>query len=113
MASRRAGSWEPKIREVFSLFEVEGSGQIKRTQLGDAVRALGLNPTSGELRAMAQEMDEDGSGVISFHEFLAVAVRWLDLDQANSYNKAAELREALRVLGSAGDGGLDLDDLRT
>ena len=64
---------EEKVREckeIFDMFDKDKSGSISTKELADALRSLGLNPTSSELEDIQNEVDQDKTGKIEFKEFL-------------------------------------------
>ncbi|XP_055148601.1 centrin-1 [Symphalangus syndactylus] len=61
-----------EVREAFDLFDVDGSGTIDVKELKVAMRALGFEPRKEEMKKMISEMDKEGTGKISFNDFLAV-----------------------------------------
>jgi Ca2+-binding EF-hand superfamily protein len=62
--------FEEKLRHVFERFDDDGSGEIDETELGLIFEALGHPMEPDELAALVKEVDEDGSGMIEFDEFL-------------------------------------------
>eukprot|EP01071_Lankesteria_metandrocarpae_P014380 Lankesteria_metandrocarpae@DN8394_c0_g1_i1.p1 len=56
---------DSRAKEIFVLFDADGDGLLQARDLGIAVRALGMNPTEGELNAMTATKVE-----FSFEEFL-------------------------------------------
>ena len=66
-----------EARKVFTLFDKEQSGTIYTAQLAMALRALGFNPTSGELKNMIQLVDPAGTGQLDFDAF---CVAWNNAD---------------------------------
>ena len=62
-----------ELREVFSEFDSDGSGQLDRDEIAEAMQkalgSVGKKVTEAELDKMIGEMDEDGSGEIGFDEF--------------------------------------------
>lgn len=48
------------------------SVQVVSTPLQVAMRALGFEPKKEEIKKMISEVDKDGTGKISFTDFLAV-----------------------------------------
>merc|ERR1712022_186 len=77
--SRRAAKKKPgqlsdeqldEIREAFSLFDSDASGQIDVRELKAAMRALGFEVKNEELKKMVTDIDNDGNGTIEFGEFL-------------------------------------------
>lgn len=45
-----------KLRQVFALFDADGSGAIGTSELGDAMRQMGMNPTERELENLIKEV---------------------------------------------------------
>ncbi|NWX30574.1 CETN1 protein, partial [Notiomystis cincta] len=61
-----------EIREAFGLFDTDGSGSIDVRELKVAMRALGFEPKKEEIKKMISDIDKEGTGKISFNDFLAV-----------------------------------------
>uniref|UniRef100_A0A8C4KYG9 Centrin 1 n=1 Tax=Equus asinus asinus TaxID=83772 RepID=A0A8C4KYG9_EQUAS len=61
-----------EVREAFDLFDANGSGTIDVKELKVAMRALGFEPRKEEMKKMISEVDKEGTGKISFNDFLAV-----------------------------------------
>uniref|UniRef100_A0AAZ3PAD7 EF-hand domain-containing protein n=1 Tax=Oncorhynchus tshawytscha TaxID=74940 RepID=A0AAZ3PAD7_ONCTS len=61
-----------EIREAFELFDTDASGHIEVKELKVAMRALGFEPKKEEIKRMITEADKDGTGKISFSDFLTV-----------------------------------------
>ncbi|KAI9313010.1 centrin-1 [Zopfochytrium polystomum] len=59
-----------EIREVFDLFDTDGSGSIDLSELRIVMRSLGFNPTKEEVWAMASEFASEEEPSLSFDEFL-------------------------------------------
>jgi calmodulin len=59
-----------ELKEIFSVFDADGSGSLEVKELEVVFRSLGLRSTEKEIRAMVQEVDADDSGTIDWHEFL-------------------------------------------
>ena len=49
-----------EYRDAFVLFDKRGDNKIDSQQIGDVMRALGLNPTEAEIKKVCQEMDPSG-----------------------------------------------------
>ncbi|KAL2443965.1 Calmodulin [Exophiala dermatitidis] len=94
-------------RDVFALFDKDGSGTITAQELGEIMRSLGQNPSDSELQDMINEVDIDHSGSIDFDEFLkmmSTTVRAQDF--------AHETRAAFDVFDKDGSGTISADELR-
>ncbi|DAA15799.1 centrin-1 [Bos indicus] len=61
-----------EVREAFDLFDADGSGTIDVKELKVAMRALGFEPRKEEMKRMIADVDKEGTGKISFNDFLAV-----------------------------------------
>lgn len=51
-----------EYRQVFVLFDTDGSGAIGSDELGEAMRSMGMTPTEKELDNLIKEVDVDGNG---------------------------------------------------
>lgn len=88
-----------EFRELFSLFDQNGDGTISAHELGTVLHSLGENPTHQELEQMIADVDVDGSGHITFDEYLTMmAETTVDTDAEE------ELREAFVLFDTNGDG---------
>jgi len=58
-----------EFREAFSLFDKIGDGKVDCSEIGDILRALGLNPTEADVGKVLAEIDPSGEKRISFEEF--------------------------------------------
>ena len=88
------------FKEAFSLFDKDGDGRIKTSQLGLLVRSLNQNPTESEIEDMIKEIDPDNTGMLNFPDFVALILRrWRDVDGEE------ELLEAFKVLDKGGPKG--------
>ncbi|XP_066286717.1 calmodulin-like isoform X1 [Branchiostoma lanceolatum] len=96
-----------EYKEVFSLFDKDGSGVITTAELGDVLMGLGLAISTPELQDMISEMDADGSGCIDFPEFLMVMAR-----KQREQDNEKEIREAFRVFDKDGNGFITASELR-
>lgn len=49
-----------EYKEAFALFDKRGTGFVPREQIGDLLRALGQNPTQGEVAEIASNAPREG-----------------------------------------------------
>lgn len=49
-----------EYRDAFALFDKRGDNKIDSDQIGDVLRALGLNPSQLEVKKIVQEIDPKG-----------------------------------------------------
>merc|ERR1711882_5749 len=75
MPSKDQGFTEDQVedfKEVFQLFDTKGDGLIQVNQVGEVLRALGTNPTEGEVKKLVQStVSVDGPDTrVTFETFL-------------------------------------------
>lgn len=100
-----------EYREMFDLFDEDKSGAIDAEELGKVMRALGQFPTNAEVNKIVEEVDEDGSGVVEFSEFLVVMVKYKKTHEPEE-DPDAELLRAFKVFDKDGSGYITADELR-
>ena len=80
------------IKEAFDLFDSEGTGVIDIKELKVAIRALGFEPKKEEIKKMIAEIDKDGTGKLSFDDFLSLmTVKMAEKDSKEEILKAFRL----------------------
>ncbi|KAK0609033.1 Calmodulin [Lasiodiplodia hormozganensis] len=60
---------EQEIREIFNVFDRDGSGTINSSELRHVMKAIGENLTDAEIDDLIKEADVDGNGTIDYEEF--------------------------------------------
>ncbi|OJD34143.1 calmodulin [Diplodia corticola] len=60
---------EQEIREIFNVFDRDGSGTINSSELRHVMKAIGENLTDDEIDDLIREADVDGNGTIDYEEF--------------------------------------------
>jgi uncharacterized protein YhbP (UPF0306 family) len=70
--STKTTSFEQHLREMFELYDDDGSGGIDQLELRALMAQLGIDLTDDELSAMIAEADVDGDGDIDYEEFAAL-----------------------------------------
>jgi len=58
-----------KYKQVFSKFDVDGSGLVSIDELKSMLKQLGIEKSDAEVEDIMKEADPDGSGEIDFDEF--------------------------------------------
>ncbi|KAJ0164890.1 Calmodulin [Colletotrichum tanaceti] len=96
-----------QYREVFDLFDKDGTGDITAQELGEVMRSLGLNPSDTELNDMVNEVDADNNGTIDFNEFLNLMAQKVQIGDAEE-----ELKNAFKVFDRDGSGTISAEELR-
>ena len=72
------------ISKVFSLHDADASMSIDANELEGVMRDLGIQMSAAQRAEVMSQLDVDGSGTISFEEYL----RWFDLhDIQSEFNK--------------------------
>jgi len=61
-----------KLKECFEQLDDEGVGSIGIAELEEPLIGLGLADSRDDVDRMVQAVDEDGSGLIEFEEFLSI-----------------------------------------
>ncbi|KAI6174410.1 hypothetical protein M3Y98_01187000 [Aphelenchoides besseyi] len=56
-------------RQLFSMFDTDGSGAIGNEELKQAIISIGMQASDKEIDDLIKEVDEDGNGEIDFSEF--------------------------------------------
>ena len=62
------------FQKTFDMFDMDRSGYITADELGQAMMAIGQNPSDEELADIIREVDQDQDGEINFSEFLEMMV---------------------------------------
>lgn len=93
-------------KEAFNNFDIDGNGSIDEGELGVVMRSLGYSPTNQQLKDMMQKVDTDGSGGISFEEFVAM----MQLGEVET-DFEKEIKEAFKFFDKDGDGEVTPSEL--
>lgn len=74
------------------MFDSEGIGKIDAKDLKVAIRALGFEPKKEEIKKMIADIDKDGTGKISFDDFLELmSIKMAEKDSKEEIMKAFRL----------------------
>ena len=117
-APRRVKAWEAQVAEfqrVFAQFDRDGDGTMATKDLGAAVRALGRDLCEAELQGIISEVDDEGSGVIDFPEFLSAVCRrhccgGCGVGGGGEEAAEAEVLEAFRAFDTTNNGTVAVTD---
>eukprot|EP00662_Eupelagonemidae_sp_cell21_P008559 gene8559-1440_t len=90
-----------KYRNLFELYDADGSGCISLPELGDILPRMGIFLGGEELAQLFQILDSDDSGELSFDEFIEVVVQQKQLAQlsllSEDRDSSRRLQENLRL----------------
>ncbi len=87
-----------RVRQVFNLFDTDGSGEIDAKEFHDLIYSMGKIMTDEEVAKYLAVLDRDGNGSISFDEFFDW---WCTRDNTHSSDHSADkLKEVKAKLQS-------------
>merc|ERR1712114_167349 len=86
-------------------------GFLSADDLDDILRGMGFRPSKEELKAILEEIDEDGSGEIEFAEFCQLCAKFL-VEDPDIETLKRELKAAFRIYDKNGEGFITMDTLR-
>lgn len=93
---------------VFSLYDDRGDDHIPKHYLGEAIRALGLNPTEADIRLLLTDLTRVER--LSMQQFQVIFERLCR--QKDSVAPANEFVDGLRVFDKDGNGLIPATELR-
>ena len=94
------------LKEIFALFDEDGSGSITIEELDKMMRGLGREVPEAALRDMIASVDADGTGAIEFDEFLILMAR-----DAAGRDPLAEAARSFALFDADGSGTISADEL--
>lgn len=94
------------FRDAFTLFDDRGDDKIHKMNLGEVVRALGLNPTEADIKKCLKDLNVDR---ISFEQFLPI---YEDICKKKDQSTEEDFIEGLRVFDKDGSGTINSAELR-
>ncbi|EGB10197.1 hypothetical protein AURANDRAFT_22969, partial [Aureococcus anophagefferens] len=56
-------------KALFDSIDGDGSGEISREELGEAMRTIGVHVKATDVDALMDQIDADGSGAVDMDEF--------------------------------------------
>ena len=95
-----------QLKKAFDLLDKDNNGTICTSELGAAMKAIGLNPSDEEVKAMIKSADADENGTLNFPEFQTMMFK--ELNKA----KMEEIREVFREYDTNNDGTITAEELR-
>lgn len=95
------------IKEAFDLFDTQGTGTIDTKELKVAIRALGFEPKKEEIKKMIQEVDPEGTGKLSFENFLSLMTQ-----KMTEKDSKEEIMKAFRLFDDDETGKISFKNLK-
>ncbi|CAG5122912.1 unnamed protein product, partial [Candidula unifasciata] len=96
-----------EYRDLFDAIDKNRDGVITSNELGEAMRAVGQNPSAAELQKMIAKADVNGDGKVDFQEFSIMMAR-----QKKYSSKEEELRDVFKFVDIDGSGSISADELQ-
>ena len=90
----------------YELFDVDKNGMISAEELGDVLRAVGLNPTGSHVEDLLRQYDADQSGTMCFSEFVRLWINELDAVEGD----ATLFKRAFEFFDKDGNGDISLSE---
>lgn len=109
MASTLTDKEMDELRDNFGLYDTVGDGKVESANMGQMLRAVGLNPTQAEVEKVMKEIDPTGNRRISFEEFVPVVLSFRS--RTHKYGQDVFI-DSLRVFDSDGSGSINSGELR-
>lgn len=96
----------PEYQRAFDLLDKDKNGTITTSELGDAMRSTGLDPSEEDVKEMIKKADADNSGTLSFAEFQKLMV--------HEVKKTAmkDLRDVFSSYDKDNDGTVTVEEAR-
>ncbi|CAD5207897.1 unnamed protein product [Bursaphelenchus okinawaensis] len=105
-------TYDPEMdeyRQLFDMFDADGSGAIGNEELKEAILSLGQNISDHEIEALIKEVDEDGNGEIDFDEFC----RCMRMSQKRSLASNEEfVKQCFSVFDQDGNGVITKNEFK-
>lgn len=95
------------IKEAFDLFDAEGTGVIDIKELKVAIRALGFEPKKEDIKKMVADVDKEGTGKISYADFLQLMTMKMSEKDSNE-----EILKAFRLFDDDDTGTISFKNLK-
>merc|ERR1712122_335108 len=99
------------LKNCFDLFDSKKQTFLSADDLDEILRAMGFRPSAEELKAILEEIDEDGSGEIEFAEFCQLCATFL-VEDPDIETMKKELKAAFRIYDKEGQGFITTETLR-
>jgi len=104
-----------KCKKAFFRFDTDNNGFIDMRELTVALVSMGYNPTEQELRAIMDDVDQNGDDKLDLLEFLRVIQRQKNSQThalTEKQRQAINIREAWKSLSDAKTGRMNIQTFR-
>lgn len=97
-----------EIRQVFDIFDKDGSGTINTREMKQVFKALEIEASENEIQKMINQMDQDGNGEVDFEEFVNIM-------GAQFYRKYTleEIKAVFEYFDGDGNGSIEVKELKS
>lgn len=95
------------IKEAFELFDTDSAGTIDSKELKVAIRALGFEPKKEEIKRMIADVDKEGTGRITFADFMHLMTQKMSEKDSND-----EIMKAFRLFDDDDTGAISFRNLK-
>ena len=96
--SRLTKDQKEELKEAFSVFDIDGDGNIAAEELKVVLEAIGRKVTLEDVKVMILKVDDDGTGTIEYPEFLQLMA-----EEMESQKMDEELIEAFKRFGPSNE----------
>jgi len=100
------------IKEAFSLFDWEGEGEVGFDAFQQALKVLGQEVSEDRAWEIFNEIDEDGSGLMDFEEFMSMLTKGRMNSKMDFIAELKNLRELFANADVTNSGSLGARDLQ-
>jgi calmodulin len=100
-----------RYREAFKMFDTEGVGHISVDQIRKALKKFGQDFTRSEVEDMIRDLDQDGSGTLTFEEFVTLMTK-STVEEVEVISLEDDIIRAFRTFDRDDDGKISMDEFR-
>ena len=98
------------FRDAFSLFDKVGDGKVECREIGNIMRALGLNPTESAVQKIVDDIDSTGEKRIPLEEF--VPLYHEQTKKKSNDGSSDSIQEAFRIFDRDTSGAVSVAEIR-
>merc|ERR1711963_695356 len=98
------------LKRTFDQFDSHKTGALQTGTVHTILKMMGIHVTTTAVQEIVDDIDEDGSGMLEFPEFIQLAAKFL-IEEDEEQMKW-ELKEAFRIYDKHGNGYITTDTLK-